>query len=158
MDTSPKDIALGYVFTLSVDIAVPIEVGQVGSGNRRVIPITGGTLEGPDIRGTVLSAGADFMIVRESRTVEVNARYVVEMDDGANVYVENNGIRNGPTDEPERLKRGETIGPDEIYFRTTPKFETASAKYGWLKEFLFVGTARRRPGGGGVLIDVYRVM
>lgn len=158
METGPKDMALGYVFTLSVDIAGPIEVGQVGAGNRRVIPITGGSLEGPDIRGKVLSAGADFMMVRENRTVEVNARYVVQMDDGANVYVENNGIRTGPKDEPERLKRGETINPDEIYFRTTPKFETASAKYGWLMEFMFAGTARRRPEGGGVIIDIYRVM
>lgn len=157
METAPKDMALDYVFTLAVNIAAPIEVGQVGFGSRRVIPITGGTLEGPGIRGQVLPAGADFMIVRASRTVEVNARYVVRLDDGSNVYVENNGIRTGPKDETDRLKRGETIGADDIYFRTAPKFETASDKYGWLMDFMFVGTARRRPGGG-VLVDVYRVM
>lgn len=121
-----------------------------------MIPITGGTLEGPGIGGKVLSAGADFMIVRASRTVEVNARYVVQMDDGTNVYVENNGIRTGPKDEPERLKRGDVIGPEEIYFRTAPRFETASEKYGWLMDSLFIGAAKRRPGGG-VQIEVYRV-
>lgn len=138
-----------YVFTLSVDIAPAIEVGDVGYGNRRLIAITGGELKGPDLSGRILPAGADFMIVRPVRTVEVNARYAIEMDDGARVYVENSGIRIGPKDEAERLKRNDAIGPDEIYFRTVPRFETASERHRWLMESIFCracgAPARRRP-------------
>ena len=34
------------VMTLRVAIAASLDVGEVGSGMRRVIPITGGTIEG----------------------------------------------------------------------------------------------------------------
>ena len=38
---------LELVMTLRVGIAASLDVGEVGSGVRRVIPITGGTFEGP---------------------------------------------------------------------------------------------------------------
>jgi hypothetical protein len=155
-EAAPAPLETRYAFTLTVDIAPAIEVGDVGFGNRRLISITGGELNGPGISGTILPAGADFMMVRPGRTVEVNARYVIQMDDGANVYIENTGIRTGPKDEAERLKRNEAIGPDEIYFRTAPRFETASEKYRWLMEHIFVARAGRRPGG--VFIEVHRVL
>lgn len=155
-DASPVALETRYVFTLLVDIAPAIEVGDVGYGNRRLIAITGGELKGPGLSGTVLSAGADFIIVRPGRTVEVHARYAVQMDDGANVYVENSGIRIGPADELQRLKRNEAIDPAEIYFRTVPRFETASEKYRWLMQSIFVARAGRRPGG--VFIDVHHVL
>lgn len=155
-EASPAALETRYVFTLLVDIAPAIEVGDVGFGTRRLISITGGELRGPGLSGKVLSAGADFMIVRPGRTVEVNARYVVQMDDGANVYVENSGIRIGPKDEVERLQRNETIAPEDIYFRTVPRFETASEKYRWLMQHIFVARAGRRPGG--VFIEVHRLL
>jgi hypothetical protein len=156
MDAMPAGLEIRYAFTLLVDIAPAIEVGDVGYGTRRLISITGGELKGPGLSGKVLPAGADFMIVRPGRTVEVNARYVVQMDDGAHVYVENSGIRHGPPDEAARLERNEQIAADEIYFRTVPRFETASAKYRWLMQSIFVARAGRRVGG--VFIDVHRVL
>lgn len=154
-ETTPA-LETRYAFTLLVDIAPAIEVGEIGHGNRRLITIIGGELKGPDLSGKVLAAGADFMMVRPGPIVEVNARYVVQMSDGANVYVENSGIRVGPADEAERLKRNETIPLSEIYFRTVPRFETASTKYRWLMENIFVARAGRRPGG--VFIEVHRVL
>lgn len=156
MTDATRPLETSYAFTLAVDIAPAIEVGDVGHGNRRLIAITGGELKGPGLSGIILPAGADFMVVRPNRTVEVNARYAIRMDDGAHIYVENNGIRTGPKDEAERLKRSEVVGPDEIYFRTTPRFETASERYRWLMESIFVARAGRRPGG--VFIEVHRVL
>jgi len=94
-DTTPRVLETRYVFTLFVDIAPAIDVSDVGDGNRRLIAITGGELKGPGLRGKVLSAGADFMIVRPGRTVEVNARYVVQMDDGAHVYTAGRRVHRG---------------------------------------------------------------
>jgi hypothetical protein len=37
--------------TLHVELAPPLEIGDIGPGIRRVIPITGGTFEGANIRG-----------------------------------------------------------------------------------------------------------
>ena len=55
---------LTHVMTLRVQVGTPLEVGQVPRGRRRVIPILGGTFEGPTIRGNVLPGGADWQIVR----------------------------------------------------------------------------------------------
>lgn len=151
-----KPLETRYAFTLNVDIAPTVEVGDIGSGRRRLIAITGGELVGPNLSGKIHSLGADYMMVRPTGVVEVHARYAVQMSDGANVYVENSGLRTGPSDEAERLKRGETIDPAEIYFRTVPRFETASPTYRWLMESIFAARAGRRPGG--VFIEVHQVL
>ncbi len=45
---------LELVMSLRVEIAPSREVGVVGAGYRRVIPITGGSFEGLALRGEVL--------------------------------------------------------------------------------------------------------
>ena len=103
--------------------------GETGHGVRRMIPIVGGDVRGPDVNGKVCPFGADFQIIRPNELIELEAKYAFETDDGAIVYVENKGIRFGPLDLLHRLKRGEPVDPELIYFRTIPKFETGHDKY-----------------------------
>jgi len=88
--------------------------------------------------------------------IELEAKYAFETDDGAVVYVENKGIRFGPVDLLQKLKRGEPVDPRRIYFRTVPKFETGHEKYRWLMENLFIGSAARH--ADRVVIDVHQVL
>ena len=74
----------------------------------------------------------------------------------AAVYVENKGIRFGPVELLQKLKRGEPVDPKLIYFRTVPKFETGAEKYRWLMEHIFVGSAARH--ADRVVIDVHQVL
>jgi len=60
--------------------------------------------------------------------IELEAKYAFETDDGAVIYVENRGIRFGPVELLQRLKRGEAVDPALIYFRTVPKFEDRQRK------------------------------
>ena len=76
------------------------------------------------INGKVLPFGADFQIIRPNELIELEAKYAFETDDGAVIYVENKGIRFGPVELLQKLKRGEPVDPKLIYFRTVPKFET----------------------------------
>ncbi len=145
-----------FVFRLLVDVASPISVGETGLGVRRQIAIDGGELRGPTMRGKILAGGADFQIIRPNGLIDLVARYVVEMDDGALIYVENTGIRTGPREALERLNRGEAVDPGQIYFRTVPKFETGSENYRWMMHTLFVATAQRHQTQ--VVIDVYKVL
>jgi hypothetical protein len=145
-----------YVFSLTIKVSAPIEAGDFGHGARRVIPITGGELCGDGMRGKIREGGADYQIIRPSGLTELEAKYAVEMDDGAIVYVENIGIRFGPKDALDRLRRGETVDPGLIYFRSTPRFETGAAKYRWLMENLFVGVGARHPDR--VELDVHQVL
>jgi hypothetical protein len=145
-----------YVFTLTVRIADVTTAGDIGHGVRRIIPITGGEVRGEKVNGKVLPFGADFQIIRPNELIELEAKYAFETDDGAVVYVENTGIRFGPVELLQKLKRGEPVDPKLIYFRTAPKFETGAEKYRWLMEHLFVGSAARH--ADRVVIDVHQVL
>jgi Protein of unknown function (DUF3237) len=145
-----------YVFTLTVQIGDVTTAGETGHGVRRIIPITGGTVKGEGINGKVLAFGADFQIIRPNELIELEAKYAFETDDGAVIYVENKGLRFGPVDLLQKLKRGEPVDPKLIYFRTVPKFETGHEKYRWLMENLFIGSAARH--ADRVVIDVHQVL
>jgi hypothetical protein len=145
-----------YVFSLAVKIGEPIVAGETGHGLRRIIPILGGEVRGETVQGTIFPVGADFQTIRPNELTELEAKYVFATDDGAIVYIENLGIRFGPKELLERIKRGERVDPELIYFRSVPRFETGSEKYRWLMESLFVGSGARHPDR--VEIDVHQVM
>ena len=149
-------LATKYVFTLTVRIGEITSAGETGHGVRRIIPILGGEVRGAEVNGKICAFGADFQIIRPNELIELEAKYAFETDDGAVVYVENTGIRFGPVDLLQKLKRGEPVDPELIYFRTVPKFETGSEKYRWLMQNLFVGSAARH--ADRVVIDVHQVL
>lgn len=148
-------IALRPVATFSVTVAAPLIVGRKPDGMRRLVPITGGTVTGPRLQGTIPSAGADFQIVQDDGFTTLDARYAIVTGDGAAIAVENTGMRHGPPELMRRLLRGETVDPAAIYFRTMPRFETDHPNYRWLTRSLFIGTGRRFPER--VEIDVFEV-
>ena len=145
-----------YVFTITAHVDAVTLAGDIGFGVRRIIPITGGEVRGEKVNGKVLALGADFQFVRPNQLIELEAKYAFETDDGATVYVENKGIRFGPAELLEKLKRGEMVDPALIYCRTVPRFETGAENYRWLMEHIFVGSAARHPDR--VVIDVFMVL
>jgi hypothetical protein len=149
-------LATRYVFTITAYIGGVTSAGDIGYGVRRIIPITGGDVRGENLNGRVCPFGADFQIIRPNELIELEAKYAIETDDGAVIYVENKGLRFGPIDLLLQLKRGEPVDPRLIYFRTVPKFETGAEKYRWLMESLFIGSAARH--ADRVVIDVHQVL
>jgi len=145
-----------YVFTITARIGGVTTVGDTGHGVRRIIPILGGEVRGEIVNGKVCAFGADFQVIRPNELIELEAKYAFETDDGATVYVENKGIRFGPVELLQKLKRNEPVDPKLIYFRTVPRFETGHAKYRWLMENLFVASAARH--ADRVIIDVHQVL
>jgi hypothetical protein len=144
-----------FVFTITARIGEVTSAGDIGHGVRRIIPIIGGDVRG-DVTGKVLAFGADFQIIRPNELIELEAKYALETDDGATIYVENKGIRFGPVELLQKLKRGEPVDPKLIYFRTAPKFETGAEKYRWLMQHIFVASAARY--ADRVVIDVHQVL
>jgi hypothetical protein len=144
-----------YVFTITALIGEVASAGDIGSGVRRIIPIIGGEVKG-EVNGKILPFGADFQIIRPNELIELEAKYAFETDDGAVVYVENRGIRFGPVELLQKLKRGEPVDPNLIYFRTVPKFETGAEKYRWLMQHIFIASAARH--ADRVVIDVHQVL
>src|SRR5665213_2419884 len=100
-----------YAFTITANIGAVTTAGDIGSGIRRIIPITGGEVRGENINGKVCAFGADFQIIRPNELIELEAKYAFETDDGAVVYVENRGIRFGPVQPLQQLNGAETDAP-----------------------------------------------
>ena len=139
---------LEHVADLTVFVAAPVEAGAVtglnSRGRRRIIPITGGKVEGL-LRGTVLPGGADFQIVVSETSADLDARYLIELDNGEHVFVQNHALRRGSAEDIAKLVRGEPVDPAAIYFRSVPSFEVSHPSLAWLTESIFVGTGARFP-------------
>lgn len=140
------------VVSLTVFVAPPIEAGQVmglnSRGQRRIIPITGGSVTG-QINGSVLPGGADFQLVVSQTCADLDARYLLQLDDplwaGAHVFVQNRALRRGSPEDIDKLVRGEPVDPAAIYFRCAPTFEVSHPALTWMTESLFIGTGARYP-------------
>ncbi len=153
---------LEHVADLTVQVAAPIEAGNVtglnSRGKRRIIPITGGRLDGPQLQGRVLPGGADFQIVVSDTCADLDARYLIQLDGphhGEHIFVQNRALRRGSAEDIARLVRGEPVDPQAIYFRCVPSFEVSCAALQWLTQSVFIGTGARYPDR--VLISLFRV-
>lgn len=149
-------VQLRFLMEARVTIAPALEIGETAKGRNRVIPITGGTFEGPRLKGSILPGGADWQLIRSDGVAEVVARYTLKTDDGALISVVNRGYRHGPAEIIEKLYRGESVDPESYYFRTTPTFEVAAEKYTWLNRHIFIGVGQREPDQ--VIIKYYQVL
>lgn len=147
---------LEFAFAANITLDSVQEVGNTPHGRRRIIPITGGTFEGPAIKGTVEAGGADWQIIRADNVAELNAKYTLKTNDGALIYIENKGYRHGPAEVLQRLAKGEAVDVKEYYFRTTPVFETASEKYDYLNKYIYIATGERKKDS--VIIHFYKVL
>lgn len=148
--------ALLAVADFCVEVGAPIVIGETQDGLRRVIPILGGRIAGPRLNGVILAAGADFQLIRRDGYTTLEARYTARLDDGAMIYIINIGVRFGPPEVMARIMRGEAVDPATVYFRTTPRFETADPAYQWLTRPLFLASGARHPDC--VEIHVYEVL
>jgi hypothetical protein len=138
--------ALVWFADLAVDVGTPIDGGDSPQGRRRLVPILGGTLQARDFRARVLPGGADVQrIVPGGTRTELDARYMLQSDDGALIYVHNQALRSAAPDITARLARGEPVDPAQVYFRCWPRLESSAPALAWVNERLFVGCGLREP-------------
>ena len=125
------------------------------SGERRIINISGGEFDGARLKGKVLQGGADWQVIRSDGVAQLEARFTMQTDDGALLYVRNFGFRHGSPEVIARLFSGEVVDPAQYYFRMTPLIETGDARYAWLNSLIMVGSGMRTKDR--VIYDVYVV-
>lgn len=136
---------LTFLARIEVDIATPVDLGMVAGTPRRIVPIQGGTVTGPDLTGKVLAGGADFQILPRGRPQDLEARYAIETDDGARIYVENRGMRSGSPADLARLSDGEHVESSLIYFRSSPRLHAPEGRWDWINSRIFVAKGERMP-------------
>ena len=148
---------LEFEFRMRLHVGAPLDHGAWDGQRRRIIPITGGTVEGARFSGTILPGGADWQSVRETGGVgQIDARYTLRHGDGTLVSVVDRGVRRGPPEIMARLAAGEVVEPSLYYFRTTPRFQVQDGPHQWLADHVFIGRGHRRPDA--VELEIFRVL
>jgi hypothetical protein len=148
-------ISQAPIFIIHAELADIRHFGQTPNGERRVIDILGGRVQGRRLTGKILP-GADWQIVRPDGVTDLKARYGIETDDGARILVRSDGLRHGPPEVIAALARGEAVDPSRYYFRTVMRFETADPTLAWLNRILALGSGARERLA--VRLDVYEVV
>lgn len=146
---------LTLAFSMRIEVAPPVEQGEIEGARQRFIPITGGTITGPRLQGTVLAGGGDWQQIHPGGLAVVHAKYHLKAADGTVIAIDNQGVRVASAEVTEKLAKGEDVDPTAYYFRTTPTFEVATGPHAWLRRSTFVARGIRRPDH--VVIDVYQV-
>jgi hypothetical protein len=112
-----------FLFDLILETGGP---GGGAVGNRQIVPVIGGTFEGPKLKGRVIPPGADWL-VRVNDTLRIlDIRTLLLTDDEQRIYLTYRGVLYTPPGQPRHQ-------------RVLMMFETASEKYAWLQNMVAVG-------------------
>ena len=141
---------------MDLDQEAAQRVGATSRGTRLIGYIKGGTFEGPKLKGDVLPGGGNWLLIRPDGVREPDVRLTLRTEDGHLIYMAYRGVFRIAPELLQRIRQGEAVDPAEYYLRTTPVFETAAEKYGWLNQIVAVGVGIRTPTG--LKYTVYTVL
>lgn len=147
-----REFKTEHMWDAEVKVGKMIKIGESKHGTRRVIPITGGTFEGPKIKGEVLPGGEDWQLVRPDGDIEFDARYLLKTDDGVVIQVINKILIHMP-------KQGEQAQP---YIGSIIDLEApVESTYDYLNHAIYIGTFEMLMTSGeepAVVIGVYKLL
>lgn len=126
------------------------------AGTRSTNVVREGAVRGERIRGRILPGGGDWMVFDTSLTGHVDARIIIETDDGALVHAVYQGRLVFHGDARQRLRAGAALEEADTYFRIAPTF-AAPDSYGWMNDIQAVGIGRLAGGPDRTTIVDYRV-
>ena len=155
MSTSPfanlpdalKSVSTRPLFVMRLDVRPLQIIGATPGANRRVGVVPAGAFEGERLSGDVLDGGSDWQSVRADGATTLDVRLVLKTNEGALIGMTYRGVRHGPPEVMAKIDAGEVVDPASYYFRISPMFETAAAKYAWLNRIVGVGVGHRTPNG-----------
>ncbi len=153
--TLPAPPALIPMTCVRCDVGALVTLGLAPGGERRYVALGGGTVQGPELNGTLVEGGIDWQVKRSDGVLEIAAHYVIRSDDGALIEVQSNGLRHGPAAVMARLASGDAVGRDEYFFRTLMRFTTGAPHWLHLNKVLALAVGQR--DARAVQLDVYRI-
>lgn len=143
-------------FEYSADLVLH-EVGPGPFGNRVIVTVTGGQVEGDRIKGTFVGAGGDWLLVGADGFGRLDVRATIKTHDGAMIYVQYHGVLEVTEDMVAILGgASNSVNYGDQYFFTNPRLETGDERYQWVNRTQFLGEGRLA-SGPTVHYRVYRV-
>ena len=137
------------------EVGALVTLGPAKHGERRYVPLGGGTVHGPELNGTLVEGGVDWQIARADGALEIAAHYVIRTDDGALIEIQSDGLRHGPPEVMARLAKGQAVPRDAYYFRTLVRFTTGAPAWVHLNKVIAIAVGQRE--ASAVLLDFYRI-
>jgi hypothetical protein len=137
------------------EVEAIVSLGQTTAGERRFVPLKGGTVEGPELSGEIIQGGVDWQVLRSDGVIEIAAHYVIRARDGGLIEVQSLGLRHGPPEVLAQLARGEPVERDAMYFRTAVRFTTGAPAWQHLNRQLALACGARE--ARLVRLDLYRI-
>jgi Protein of unknown function (DUF3237) len=130
--------------------------GPARHGERRFVPIVGGSASGPGLSGTLVEGGVDWQVQRADGVTDIAAHYVIRTPSGALVEVQSEGLRHGPPEVMAALARGESVPPEAYFFRTLMKLTSGHADWLHLNRLMCFAVGERQ--ASRVILDVWRLL
>jgi hypothetical protein len=154
----PIKPTLEFVFRIRLQLGIRQKLGPLPQGGLRgFVAAAGGTIDGPRLKGRVVpNSGGDWALYRPDDAVAFDARYMLEADDGALIYMQNRGYRHAPPETAARMEALDPVDPSMYYMRLAPTFETPAGKHAWLMRTIIVGSAARQADHS--IFDYYAVL
>lgn len=151
LEPTAADCRLEHVFDIEVHFGADRTIfGPLpGGASQGYTPASGGTISGPRLSGKVVGgSGADYARVRGDGTIELEAHYLLQVDDGTMIYIHNQGylVRPAP---------GEA---QPSYFKLTPYFRVPEGQHDWLNRTVIVGGGERRSDPDRTLFRYYALV
>ena len=137
------------------EVGALVSLGVAKHGERRYVPLLGGTVSGAELNGRIVEGGVDWQVNRADGVLDIAAHYVIRADDGALIEVQSNGMRHGPAAVMQRLARGEVVARDEYFFRTIVRFTTGAPAWLHLNKVMALACGQR--DAAMVRLDLYRI-
>jgi muconolactone delta-isomerase len=147
---------LTLVYRLEATLGQPLDLGERPHGRRRIVPLTGGTFTGGELRGKLLpGTSADWQTVLPDGTALGDIRYTLQTESGELLYVQSRSVRHGSAEVLARLARGDEVDASEYTFRTSTRIEAAARQLDWLNKGVFISVGGRQ--ADGVIYETYLV-
>jgi Protein of unknown function (DUF3237) len=140
---------------IDCEVGSLVTLGPAKYGERRFVPIRGGSVSGPELNGVILDGGIDWQVARADGVLDIAAHYVIRCADGGLVEVQSDGMRHGPPEVLAALARGESPPPSSYFFRTRVLFTTGAPAWLHLNRVMALASGQRL--AQRVLLDFYRI-
>jgi hypothetical protein len=151
METHPFAPKFAFAFTVTIKLRPPIYLSPSSTGQTRAaVYADSGTVTGR-LNGKVIPmSGGDWALVRADGVLDFDARYLLELDDGTVIYLQNRGYRWGSGAAMQAMSEQKEVDHGDYYMRVAPRFEVPAGPHEWLNRYVFVGVAEKTPGSNRI--------
>ncbi len=130
---------LTHLCDLHFELTEPLRLPSGPFGDRTILRVAGGRVDGPKLQGKILPGFGDWAVMRADGIFDVDIRAALQMDDGAIITVSYRGLLRMAPELWRSYLQGNQIDPNNYYFRVTPRFETGADAYRWLNGIVCLG-------------------